>query len=170
MGNLVDTRAVGPPSHIHIKSVAKDSGTPGVAAGQAGHADRSEDAAQAALQHGPYRKVHADLCCIRLIAASAIVAGLLLGTAPAALAQVGHLIATTPAAFVQELPRQGTSTAGAVDADRPSAQSGDVERTVQHRADTHSVASMFSWNGTSRALRCSYGLLFDGNTRSCQAA
>jgi hypothetical protein len=32
------------------------------------------------------------------------------------------------------------------------------------------VTSLFSWNGTSRALRCSYGLLFDGNTRSCQAA
>ena len=151
MGDLVDTCAVGPPS---------DSAT----------ADRSGDVAQVALPEGPYRKVHPDLTCIRLIAASAIVAGLLLGTAPVALAQVGHLIATAPAAFVQEIPTRTATGAGELEAEPPRARTGDPDRTTQYRSDTHAVISMFSWKGTSRAVRCSYGMLIEGNTQGCQAA
>ena len=149
MGDLVDTRAVGPPI-------------------QNASADRSGDVAQVALPEGPYRKVHPDLSCIRLIAASAIVAGLLLGTAPVALAQVGHLIATAPAAFVQELPTQGAT--GGLDAEHPRIQGDSIDRTAQYRSDIHAVTSMFSWKGTSRAVRCSYGLLIEGDTQGCQAA
>lgn len=150
MGDLVDTRAVGPPSH-------------------SAPAECSGDVTQMALPEGPYRKVHPDLSCIRLIAASAIVAGLLLGTAPVALAQVGHLIATAPAAFVQELPTQGAAGAGGLDAEHERIQSDDVDRTA-YRSELHAVTSMFSWKGTSRAVRCSYGLLVEGNTQGCQAA
>jgi hypothetical protein len=32
------------------------------------------------------------------------------------------------------------------------------------------VISMFSWKGTSQAVRCSYGLLIGRNTLACQAA
>src|SRR3954462_1491744 len=108
MGDLVNTRTVGPPSHLDISDVPDDCDALNVVAGLTTQVDRSGDA-QMALQEGPYRKNHADLTCIRLIAASAIVAGLLLGTAPMALAQVGHLIATAPAAFAQEVPTAATS-------------------------------------------------------------
>lgn len=150
MGDLVDTRAVGPP---------------GVIRGRSGG-----NVAQVVLEQGPYRKANPDLSCVRLIAASVIVAGLLLGTAPVALAQVGHLIATAPAAYVQEIPHQGTSTAGGLDADHSSKPIASVDRTVRHRSITYSVMSIFSWKGTIGSLRCSYGLLFEGDTRTCQTA
>lgn len=150
MGDLVDTRAVGPPIEIR-------SGSGG-------------NIAQVVLDQGPYRKANPDLCCVRLIAASVIVAGLLLGTAPVALAQVGHLIATAPAAYVQEIPAHGTWGAGGVDADHSSKPIASIDRIVQHQSITHSVMSIFSWKGTSGALKCSYGLLFKGDTRTCQAA
>ena len=164
MGELVDTRAVGPPSQMETTSA------PDVVAVHTVHVDRSGAVVEGVLQEGPYRKAHPDLTCIRLIAASAIVAGLLLGTAPAALAQVGHLIATAPAAFVQEAPTHGIVSTGGLDTERLSIQSGSVDRTVQYRSDSHPVTSIFGWKGTSQALRCSYGLLVDGDTRSCQAA
>jgi hypothetical protein len=169
MGDLVDTRTVGPPSRLETSDTPDDCGALNVMAGLTTQVDRSGDA-QMALQEGPYRKSHADLTCIRLIAASAIVAGLLLGTAPMALAQVGHLIATAPAAFAQEVPTAATSRAGGLDTDHPSAQSDSADRTVPYRSQAHTVTSLLSWKGTSRALRCSYGLLVDGDTRSCQAA
>ena len=170
MGDLVDTRAVGPPSHIHLESAGSDPGTSDVVAGRSAPVDRSGDVAHVALQDGPYRKIHTDLCCIRLIAASAIVAGLLLGTAPVALAQVGHLIATAPAVFVQETPIRGASGAGGIEAERPDIRSDNIERTAQYRSESHAVIAMFSWKGTSQAVRCSYGLLIEGNTQACQAA
>ena len=170
MGDLVDTRAVGPPSHIDLESAGSDPGTADVVAGQSASADRSGDVAQVAVPDGPYRKIHPDLSCIRLFAASAIVAGLLLGTAPVALAQVGHLIATSPAASVQEIPTRGASGAGGLEPEHPEIRSDNIDRTAQYRSDSHAVISMFSWKGTSRAVRCSYGLLIEGDTQACQAA
>jgi hypothetical protein len=170
MGDLVDTRAVGPPIHIRLEIVDSDRSTPEVVAGRSAPADPSGDVAHAAFQDGPYRKIYPDLSCIRLIAASAIVAGLLLGTAPVALAQVGYLIATAPAAFAQEIPTQGASGAGGVEPEHPDIQSDNVDRTAQYRSDSHAVISMFSWKGTSQAVRCSYGLLIGRNTQACQAA
>jgi hypothetical protein len=170
MGDLIDTRAVGPPSHIHLDSVGSEHSMSDVGAGRSAPADRSGDVAHVALQDGPYRKIRPDLSCIRLIAASAIVAGLLLGTAPVALAQVGHLIATAPAAFAQEVPTRGASAAGGIEAEHPDIGSDNVDRTAQYRSDRHTVISMFSWKGTSRAVRCSYGLVIKGDTQGCQAA
>jgi hypothetical protein len=169
MGDLVDTRDVGPPTHIHFERVGNDPGASDIVAGRSTPADSSGDVARAALQDGPYRKIHPDFSCIRLIAASAIVAGLLLGTAPVALAQVGHLIATAPAAFVQETPTRGASGAGG-EAEHSDIRSDNIERTAQYRSDSHAVIAMFSWKRTSQALRCSYGLLIEGDTKACQAA
>jgi hypothetical protein len=169
MGDLVDTRTVGPPNDIDTGRVPDDHDAVNAVAGLTAHVDRSDDA-QMALQDGPYRKSHADLSCIRLIAASAIVAGLLLGTAPVALAQVGHLIATAPAAFVPQEPTAATPAAGGLDTEHSSALSDSVDRTVPYRSEAHTVTSLLSWKGTSGALRCSYGLLVDGDYRSCQAA
>ncbi|MGH3695579.1 MAG: hypothetical protein ACRDRX_16600 [Pseudonocardiaceae bacterium] len=134
---------------------------------RAAHADRSVGNTRVTPLHSPYRKNHRDYSCVRVVAASAIVAGLLLGTAPLALAQVGHLLATIPAAFAQEASGLSASNASARDVERDSAGTGI---TMQHRSDTHSTRPMISWTGTSQALKCSYGLLFEGNTRSCQAA
>jgi hypothetical protein len=170
MGDLVDTRAVGPPSHMHLEGVRSNRGTPDAVAGRSAAADRSRDVVHVAIQDGPYRKIHPDLSCIRLIAASAIVAGLLLGTAPVALAQVGHLIATAPATYVQELPTRGASAAGGIEAEHPGIRTDNVDRIAQYRSDSRAVISMFSWKGTTRALRCSYNLLIEGETQACQAA
>lgn len=170
MGDLVDTRAVGPPSRIYLESVGSERSTSDVVVDRGARGDRSGDVAHVAVQYGPYRKIQPDLSCIRLLAASAIVAGLLLGTAPVALAQVGHLIATAPAAFVQGVPTRGASGAGGLDAEHPDIRTDNVDRTAQYRSGSHAVISMFSWKGTSQAVRCSYGLLIEGNTQACQAA
>lgn len=167
MVNLVGTRAVGPPRHKRTANVSNDRVGPGVIESRAAHADRSAGNTRVTPLHSPYRKTHRDYSCIRVVAASAIVAGLLLGTAPVALAQVGHLLATVPAAFAQEVPSLSASNASARDVERDNAGTGI---TMQHRLDTHSATPMISWNSTSQALKCSYGLLFEGNTRSCQAA
>ncbi len=167
MVNLVGTRTVGPPRRKRTTNVSNDRGGPVVVERRAAHADRCAGNTRVTPLHGPYRKTHRDYSCVRVVAASAIVAGLLLGTAPLALAQVGHLLATVPAAFAQEVPSLSVPSGNARDVERDNAGTGI---TMQHRLDTHSARPMISWNGTGQALKCSYGLLFEGNTRSCQAA
>jgi hypothetical protein len=73
---------------------------------QAKHAYRTYSAS-APLRYGPYRKTGRDLSFIRVVAASAIVMGLLLGVGPTALAQVGRLLASVPALFTQGIPTPG---------------------------------------------------------------
>lgn len=164
MANLVGTRAVRPARHRPGKEVRHHRPAPHVSTRRAAHADRTGGDTRVAQLH--YRKAHRDYSCIRLVAASAIVAGLLLGTAPLALAQVSHLIATVPAAFAQ-VPTLAVSGAGASEVQRDNAE---TTITVQHRLDNPARPSLISWNGTSQALKCSYGLVFEGHTRSCQAA
>jgi hypothetical protein len=165
MVNLVGTRAVGPPSPRRTTNVSNNRLGPVVVERRT--ADRSASNTRVTPLHGPYRKNHRDYSCVRVVAASAIVAGLLLGTAPLALAQVGHLLATVPAAFAQEVPSLSVPSGSARDVEPDNAGTGI---TMQYRLDTHAARPMISWNGTSQALKCSYGLLFQGNTRSCQAA
>lgn len=168
MGSLVDIRAVGPPSHLKARRGGRDPVTAGVVGDQAAPADRSDNVPRVLVLHNHhYRKAHRDLSCIRVVAASAIVAGLLLGTAPMALAQVGQLLASVPAAFTPAQPIRADLSPATVDS--PS-ESASTETIVQHRLETHSATSMISWNGTSQALKCSYGLLFEGTTRTCEAA
>lgn len=167
MGSLVDIRAVGPPSHLKVRRGGRDPVTAGVVGDQAAPADRSDNAPRVLMLHNHYRKAHRDLSCIRVVAASAIVAGLLLGTAPMALAQVGQLLASVPAAFTPAQPIRADLSPATVDS--PS-ESASTETIVQHRLETHSATSMISWSGTTQALKCSYGLLFEGNTRMCEAA
>lgn len=168
MANLVDTRAAGPPRHRRTRHVTNHRVAPHARAHRVAHAGRaSGDTAQL-----HYRKASRDYSCIRVVAASAIVAGLLLGTAPLALAQVSQLLATVPAAFAQQVPTLTAISPGAGDVQRDNAQ---TVMTMQHRLDTHATPSratspLISWNGTTQAIKCSYGLLFEGNTRSCQAA
>ena len=168
MANLVDIRAVGPPRHRKTRRVGSDQVTPDVVGDQTAPGDRPAKRAQVLVLHSQYRKVHRDLSCVRVIAASAIVAGLLLGTAPLALAQVGQLLASVPVAFAQAEPLPENLGTATVDSSRESPLTDSV---LQHRLDTHTTGtSMISWTGTSQALRCSYGMLFEGSTRSCEAA
>ncbi len=168
MGNLVDIRAVGPPSHPRTRRGARNPVTADVVGDQAAPADRSSNMTRVLVHHSHYRKAHRDLSCVRVIAASAIVAGLLLGTAPMALAQVGQLLASVPAAFVQVEPIPADLSPTIVGSPRESISTDSI---AVHRLETHSAAtSMISWSGTSQALRCSYGLLFEGSTRTCEVA
>ncbi len=168
MTNLVDIRAAGPPRHRKTRPVVSDRVTRVVVGDQAAPADRSSKDTRVPVLHSQYRKEHRDLSCVRVIAASAIVAGLLLGTAPMALAQVGQLLASVPAAFVQAEPVRADVSPAIVDSPHESAL---TESIASHRLDPHSAAtSMISWDGTSQALKCSYGLLFEGSTRTCEAA
>lgn len=167
MGNLVDMRAVRPPRHPKHRRVDSHRATPDIVGDQTARAERPGNTTGMLVHHSQYRKAHRDLSCVRVIAASAIVAGLLLGTAPLALAQVGQLIASVPAAFAQVEPIPVDLSAATVDSPRDSAQTNSI---VAHRLGTPSASSMISWNGTGQALRCSYGLLFEGSTRTCEAA
>jgi hypothetical protein len=75
--------------------------------------------------------VHRDFSGIRLIAVSAIVAGLLLGTAPVILAQVTSLIAGAPAAFTQQIPKREIFSVDAVDAHDIKAEIPSVDNAVE---------------------------------------
>ncbi|MGH3824281.1 MAG: hypothetical protein ACRDRA_15845 [Pseudonocardiaceae bacterium] len=165
MANLVSTRAVGPPRQRRTTDLNNHRAALDMGEGQAAQADRADDTTRVTQLH--YRKTHRDYSCIRVVAASAIVAGLLLGTGPIALAQVSQLLATLPAAFTQQVPTLAAASPGANDVQRDSAE---TTITMQHRLDTPATPSLISWNGTTQALKCSYGLLFEGNTRNCQAA
>jgi hypothetical protein len=168
MGNLVDIRAVGPPSHPKSRRGGRNPVTPDVISKQTAPVEHPSNVTRVLVLHSHYRKVHRDLSCVRVIAASAIVAGLLLGTAPMALAQVGQLLASVPAAFAQVEPIPADLSPATAD---PARDSASTESTVENRLESHSAAtSMISWDGTSQALRCSYGLLFEGSTRTCEAA
>jgi hypothetical protein len=167
MAYLVDIRAVGPPSRPKARRGGHNPVTADVVGDQAAPADRSSNVTPMRALHNQYRKEHRDLSCVRVIAASAIVAGLLLGTAPIAFAQVGHLLASVPAAFTQVQPIPADLGAATVDS---TSESASTDIIVQHRLEPHSTASLISWDGTTQALRCSYGLLFEGSTRTCEAA
>jgi hypothetical protein len=165
--SIVDIRAARPLSHPQARRGGCNPVTADVVGDRTAPADRSSNVPRVLVLHSVYRKVHRDLSCVRVIAASAIVAGLLLGTAPMALAQVGQLLASVPAAFTQVEPISADLRPAAVDSPGEGASTHTI---VQHRLETHSATSMISWNGTSGALRCSFGLLFEGSTRTCEAA
>jgi hypothetical protein len=165
MVNLVSTRAIRPQCHRTAKEVNTQRAVPHVSARRTVHADRA--GSHTRVTELRYRKAHRDYSCVRVVAASAIVAGLLLGTAPLALAQVSQLIAAVPAVFTLETPSLAPSGVGPSEVQRDSAETGI---TVQHRLETSTKPSLISWNGTTQALKCSFSLLFDGNTRDCHAA
>jgi hypothetical protein len=109
---------------------------------------------------GQYRDVCGNFSCVRVIAVSAIVVGILFATAPTALAPVGLLLASAPAASAEHGPVRDDATADTDDS--------AIESPVQSRSGVRSVAALITWDGTSRALKCSYGLLVEGNTRICK--
>jgi hypothetical protein len=164
MSNLVDIRALGPPSQHPARDHGHNRDAPDPDASSVTYA---EGATRVPRLYGPYRKTRRDLSYIRVTAASAIVAGLLLGTAPTALAQVGHLLVTVPAAFIQELSGH---TVSSTDASEVNSDSAPTDITVRHRSSHRSWTSIFGSTGTGQASRCSGSLVLEGNTRTCEAA
>ena len=102
------------------------------------------------------RDGYADASSLRVIAASALVVGLLLYSAPAALAQVGQLLSTGPAAHPQDEPVSLTSY-------RPGKSS------VPHFTRARSTTPLIKWDGTVHALKCSFRLLSASDVGSCSS-
>jgi hypothetical protein len=168
MGNHIDTQNI-EPSHGGTTGVGIDGHPADVDANHVTSPGRGGPITDVALQHNLHRQVQVQFCCIRLLAASAIVAGVLLGTASFTLAQAEGLI-TSASALIQETPTQAiTAMDGQEETEQPSFQQGSIASAI--RADAQAVVrSMFNWEATSRALRCSYVLIFEGSIRRCQVA
>ena len=116
MAHLIGTQTAGPPTRRQTTDTRNHRRAVDIGDRQVAHADRADTSIR--ITHLHYRKARRDYPCIRIIAASAIVAGLLLGAAPLALSQVSHLLATVPAAFAQQVP---SLTATSLDASGDSA-------------------------------------------------
>lgn len=160
MGNSVDTRAVEPrgctktTGDLGINQVTSSD----VHVDQAAKATSAGGTTQFILPHGPYRKTHDDFPHIRIIVTSAIIAGLLLSTAPAAFAQVGTLFSAAPTTAAQEYPvRENIYT------DNPV----PLDKSAVYQSGNHHMALSISWDGTTKSVKCAYGLLIEGTTHSC---
>jgi hypothetical protein len=102
------------------------------------------------------RDGYADASSLRVIAASALVVGLLLYSAPAALAQVGQLLSTDPAAHPQDDPVSLTSY-------RPA------KNSALYLPRARSTTPLIKWDGTAHALKCSFRLLTASDVGSCSS-
>jgi hypothetical protein len=169
MGDSVDTHTVRTRKHLYISDILIDQNTPVVVADQPATFVYRDDSSRLYHLYSQCRNACADPSGIRVVAASALILGCLLATAPAALAPVGLLFSTAPAALPRDASKQGTSTSDEPTRDDPTTDTGDPKDTsdVPHRSNVRSTA-LITWEGTSQALKCSYGLLFEGNTRGCQ--
>jgi hypothetical protein len=164
MGDSVDTYTVRTRKHLYIRDILVDQNTPVVVADQPATFVYRDDSSRLYHLYSQCRNACADPSGIRVVAASALILGCLLATAPAAFAPVGLLFSTAPAALTRDASKQGVSTS-----DDPTTGTGDPKDTsdAPHRSNVRSTA-LITWDGTSEALKCSYGLLFEGNTRGCQ--
>ena len=171
MSNSVDTRTTQPRGNTSASGSPSDEFTllligiddPTAKAGYTDHTSRLSDL----YRH--CRESCTDTASLRIVATSALVVGLMLSSAPAALAQIRHLLATTPSALTlddstHDEPARDASTQD--DLTR-SAADAPANTDVPHRSTVRSALALISWNGTSQAVRCAYGLLIEGNTRNC---
>lgn len=102
------------------------------------------------------RDGYADASSLRVIATSALVAGLLLYSAPAALAHVGQLLSTGPGAHPQDEPVSLTSYLPA-------------KSNAPHFPRARSTTPLLKWEGTGHALKCSFRLLTASDVSSCSS-
>ncbi len=167
MDDSVDPRTAQPDSETETSSVVDDRETPEMVDSQAISLVPLDSTSRLPHLYGHYRDACENLSYIRVIAASAIVVGILFSTAPTALAPVGLLFATTPVARAED-DRVEDDQGYPEDEPIPDTVELASDITVQHRSAYRSVAALIRWDGTSKALRCSYGLLVEGNTRSCE--
>lgn len=109
------------------------------------------------------RDVRGDSPGLRVFAASAIVVGLMLATAPAALAQVRLLVGTAPATFAQNDP-----SLDAPARDDPGLRTGGLQDddNAQRPPTIRAVAPLIR-TAASHALKCAYDLFFQASNRDC---
>jgi hypothetical protein len=175
MSSLVDTQTIQPGRHRRTSGSVSDGITP---IGNVDHTVTpaySDNTSRLSHLYSQCRDVCGDPAGLRIVAASALVVGLMLASAPAALAQVRLLLVTAPATFTQA----DSTDAGAAEAETSRAETSREEpamstadslgdSNVRPRLTIRSMTALIKWNGTGQALRCAYGLLFDGSTRSCK--
>lgn len=166
MISSVETETNRPRRHAPTSESAGDEVTPPGIVDQAAEPAYAEDSSRLSYLYSQCREACADPAGLRIFAASALVVGLMLSTAPVALAQVGRLLATAPAAFAGDEPAREQATRAEPDI-RTDASQGNGN--VQRRLTLRSLTALIRWNGTSQALRCAYGLLFQGNARACES-
>jgi hypothetical protein len=174
MSSSVDTQTIQPGRHRRTSGSVSDDITP---IGNVDHTVTpaySDNTSRLSHLYSQCRDVCGDPAGLRIVAASALVVGLMLASAPAALAQVRQLLVTAPATFNQADtteadPAQAETSRAETSRDEPVMTTADslADSNVRPRLTIRSMAALFRWNGTGQALRCAYGLLFDGSTRSC---
>jgi hypothetical protein len=165
MSSSVDTPTTRPGRHRLISGDVSDEIMPiGIVAETVAPA-YPDSTSRLSRLYSQCRDACADPAGLRIVATSALVVGLMLSSAPAALAQVRHLFATSPTTFTLDDP----PTRDEPIRDDPAQRTGDPELNIsaQHRLTIRSAIALIRWNGTRQALRCAYGLLFDGTTRNC---
>jgi hypothetical protein len=168
MSSLVDTQTIQPGRHR--RTSVSDDITP---IGNVDHTVTpaySDNTSRLSHLYSQCRDVCGDPAGLRIVAASALVVGLMLASAPAALAQVRLLLVTAPATLTQADPTEAGTSRAETSRDEPGMSTGDSlgDNNVRPRLTIRSVAALIRWNGTSDALRCAYGLLFKGSTHSCK--
>lgn len=170
MSSSVDTQIIQPGRHRRTSGSVSDDITP---IGNVDHTVTpaySDNTSRLSHLYSQCRDVCGDPAGLRIVAASAFVVGLMLASAPAALAQVRLLLVTAPATFTQADPTQAETSQADTSRDEPVTSTGDSlgDSNVRPRLTIRSVTALIRWDGTREALRCAYGLLFDGSTRSCK--
>jgi hypothetical protein len=165
MSSSVDTQTAQPGRHRLTSGGVSDEIAPTTIVEETVIPAYSHNNSRLSHLYGQCRDACADPAGLRIIATSALVVGLMLSSAPAALAQVRQLLATAPTTLTLDDP----PTRDAPIRDDPALSTGDPDLNIntQHRPSIRSAMALIRWNGTRQALRCAYGLLFAGNTRNC---
>jgi hypothetical protein len=174
MNSSVDTQMNRPRMHTPTSASVGDEVTPLGIVDQSAEPTYAEDSSRLSHLYSQCREACADPAGLRIFAASALVVGLMLSTAPVALAEVGRLLTTAPAAFAGDEPTREQAIRDEPDLRTGASQdNGNVQRRLTLRSLTgrltlRSLTALIRWNGTSQALRCAYGLLFQGSARACE--
>jgi hypothetical protein len=162
MANSVDTQTVRRRSPTHKKDVARKRPTP--IAGKPVTRALPDNTSRLSQLYSYCREACVDVSCVRTIAVSALITGALLLSAPAVLAPVGRMLTPAPTALDAADASLDRSAR-----DDPTASSEDFQdnSVVEHRSSVRPATFLISWN---QALRCSYALLINGDSHTCQAA
>jgi hypothetical protein len=174
MSSAVDTQIIQPRRHTPTRGSVHDEVTPGEIVDQAADPTYWEDTSRLSHLYSQCRDACGDPAGLRIFAASALVVGLMLSAAPVALAQVGRIFVTTPAAFASDEPTRDKATRDESTRDESTRNDGAMGTgysqgagNAQRRLTVRSVTGLIKWNGTSQALKCAYGLLFQGSMHAC---
>jgi len=173
MSHSVHTQAIQPRRHTPTSDSVSDEdplSLVGIVDQTAAQAAYSENTSRLSHLYSHCWESCTDPAGLRIIAASALVVGLMLSSAPAALAQVRLLLTTAPATFSLDGSTRDEPARDGPTRDDPTMLTGDSPgiSDAQHPSTLRSAIALIRWHGTSQALRCAYGLLIEGNTRSCK--